>query len=362
MAIETGFTMLLAPLFTAGAVFGMLAIDPDEHHHIGKVSVSQSMAYRGFTADVANDALKAHIKDLYHKLDGDVASPVLPLLEEQTSELLAELLHVDKIVLAVRRLQGLVASEYELSFIQDRSGGHVLYVTEVEGDDKRLTRWSYPVEGDDFQAPIAAAARQLVFEIDPTLVALDHIEKGELDLADGALEHCRTRCAYSNMASNDLLTGIVALKRGNLERAALSFQAARMRYAELESATIGLAVVDFMRHEPTAAQTRLEAAEAAHVPFPFTSNEELRRIATMRTARGRLLAHTGQTRAAADLLESAAAIGADNYGLHVELSQVYQQLGFDGAANHHRRRAEQIRSETYGSVDVAQAMLLEMIR
>lgn len=359
MAIETGLGMLIAPLFTAGAVLGMLTFDEEDRHHIGAVSVSQSMAYRGFTGEVATHALHAHLKDHYYRIDSHAPSPLLPLLEEQTSEVLAEVLHVDRIVLAARRLRGLVASEYNFAFIQERDGRHVLHVTEVEGDDKRLTRWRFAVEDDDYEAAIAAAARQVVFEIDPTLIALDHLLKEELDLAEGALEHCRQRCAYSNMASNDLLRGVLALKRDDLDGAQTAFRAAQLRHPELETAAIGLAVVDARRNDFAAARARL--AYTAHRPLRFSA-EERHRVAALRTAEGRLLAREGRPREAAKVLETATALGTANYRLHVELSKLYQELKFDGAAAYHGRRAEQLRSGVYGSIDVVQAMLLDMMR
>ncbi len=359
MAIETGLSMLIAPLFTAGAVLGMITFDKQDHHHIGSVSVSQAMAYRGFTDGVANHALRARIKDYYYRVDSRYTSPLLPLLEEQTSEVLAEVLHVDRIVLAARRLRGLVASEYNFAFVQERTGQHVLHVTEVEGDDMRLTRWRFAVEDDDYEAAIAAAARQVVFEIDPTLIALDHLIKGDLDSAEGALEHCRTRCAYTTMASNDLLTGILALKQDDLDLATASFRAARLRDPELETATIGLAVVDVRRKDFVAAHGKLATEAPRPVLLPAGQRH---RLAVMRTAEGRLLAREGRLRDAANVLESATAIGAGNYRLHIELANVYEQLRFDGASAFHRRKAEQLRTGVYGSIDVVQAMLLDMMR
>jgi tetratricopeptide (TPR) repeat protein len=358
-AVETGMSMLIAPLFTIGAAFGIFAIAKDEHHHVGKVTVSQTMADRGFTGEIATKALKAHMKDFYFKIDDSFASPVLPLLEDQTTEIIAEALHVDEAVLAARRLRGLVASEYELAFIEEQDG-HVLYMTEIEGDDMRLTRWNFPVEGEKYDAAVAAAARQLVFEIDPTLIALTHLRNNELDAAETALEHCRHRCAYSNMASSDLLTGILALKRGHLEGARMWFKAAHLRNPRLEAATVGLAVVEVLDHHPAAAEARLRAAEVSR--SVFLSRDELRRTAMLRTVRGRLLAQANQPQAAVEVLESAAETGASYYPLHIELANTYQKLNFTGAAAYHRRRAEQLRNGAYGSVDIAQVMLLDMIR
>jgi tetratricopeptide (TPR) repeat protein len=358
-AVETGLGMLIAPLFTISAAFGIFAIAKDEHHHVGRVTVSQTMAYHGFTEAIATKALKAHMKNSYFKINDSFESPVLPLLEDQTTEIIAEALHVDQAVLAARRLRGLVASEYELAFIEEQDG-HVLYMTEVEGDDMRLTRWNYPVEGDKYDAAVAAAARQLVFEIDPTLIALGHLRNNELDAAEAALQHCYDRCAYSNMATSDLLSGILALKRGNLEGARMWFKAAHLRNPRFEAAIIGQAVVDALGRHPATAEARLKAAEPTRTIF--RSPEELRRTAMLRTVRGRLLARAGQPQAAVAVLESATATGASYYPLHTELADVYQRLNFTGAAAYHRRRAEQLRSEAYGSVDIAQVMLLDMIR
>ena len=88
--VETGLGMLIAPLFTIGAAFGIFAIAKDEHHHVGRVTVSQTMADHGFTEDIATKALKALMKDSYFKINDSFESPVLPLLEDQTTEIIAE--------------------------------------------------------------------------------------------------------------------------------------------------------------------------------------------------------------------------------------------------------------------------------
>lgn len=356
--IETALSFFLAPMLTAGAVLGMVTFDGEDRHHLGAVSVSQSMVYEGFTADVANHELKARIKDLYYRIDMNNPSPLLPLLEEQTSEVIASELRIDRIVLAARRLRGMLASEFDFAFLQEADGGHALHMIEVEGDDMRLTRWSFPVEGNHYDAAIVAAARQVVFEIDPTLIALDHLLKGELDSAQQVLDHCRQVCAYSDMASSDLLNGIVALKRNDFGRAAMSFKAAQLRHPDLWTATIGLAVVDVRRHDLAAARAKLATPTNGFFPL---SPGEARRVAALRTAEGRLLARTGRPNDAADVLDSAVEVKADNYRLHFELAQTYQQLKFDGAAAYQRRRAEQLRSGVYGSIDVVQAMLLDMM-
>jgi tetratricopeptide (TPR) repeat protein len=357
--IEAGLGFLVAPLFTMGAAFGVLAMGGGHHHHLGTVQVTQTMVWDGMTSDVADHALSTALKHYYYRVDDHFESPLLPLIQESTTDVAAEMLHVDKLVLTFRRLQGLVGSEYEVAFVEDDVGQQVLHLTEVEGDDMLVKRWHWPVEDGDYEAAIEDAARQLVTEIDPTLVALDDLRTGNLIDAAGMIELCRERCAYAQMATNDLLSGILAARRNDLDAAEMSFRAAHLRQPDLDAATIGLAVVDALRGNRDAAVARL--ANASELRQVLVSWTDLRRATMMRTAEGQLHATDGEPSRALAAFSDALRLDESYSPLHYKVAEFYSRLSFEGPAAFHRRRAEQLRGSRSASTDIVAGMLLDLL-
>jgi tetratricopeptide (TPR) repeat protein len=331
MSLETVIGALLA--------LQLLVTFSDAEITLHPVGASWKLETAGFTSETLTEMLQDNIQTIVLNSRGAHETAPEGIIERNLAEAIAEVLHLEAPIQAIRGLLGQVTYEVSTDFVH--IGGNLFLETRiVTVPVGRTIHKRTAVDEDRILEAMYDAAKWVMRRVDPLSLARFELEEAhESERYASVLEYlriCRRFYDQEMYPVIDNLAGVTQLGQRDAEGAATFFRHALSRDPDFAEAELNLAIALAALGQLDDAEAILDKLSKPPLLNFWGDHDPVR--ASVLAIRGLIAAHEGRLVEAAGHMRKAVAMRPDLPALHQLLAYSLEDLGLVRLARFHVER------------------------
>lgn len=321
----------------------LLWLFSDAEIKINSPQVPSELASTGFGSEAIKEMLRNDLRTVV--LNSGGAHPTLPsgIVERNLAETVAEILHLEASVHAIRSTLGQVTHELSIEFVQINKEHFIETSLVTLPTGPIITELHSLAQYSLFEA-LDEVAKWVILKVDPLTLAKFELREaqysGDYSEVSLIIQACRRFYSAEVQPMIDNIEGIVGLGTGEFAMATDLFEFAMLRDPGFDEARLNHAVAIAASGERE--QARALLMELSTPPLlNFWGNRDPIRAAAL-ALEGLVAAHEGQLEEAVELMRRGIAVEPEMPELHRLLAHSLNDIGLTALARLHGERAQQL--------------------
>jgi tetratricopeptide (TPR) repeat protein len=333
-----GGELIFGPALAPAGLLGALTVGADTVNVLEPVTVTARMEEKGLSSHVVTERLVTRIAQVADIDTEFHAVGAKDIAGEGFFETLAEAFHLEKVIVAARKLPGAIDVEFHPEFVE-REAGTVLRLRTVRPRTGVRVVQEFEVEGDGFDHVLRQASRAILAVVDPVALAIDDMRHDDLASGRESLSRAAAAAEEGVRHVTDTLQGVMLLEEGELEGAVVKLRTALLREPGFAPARLALAIALARGDRDVEAGALLAGLER---DGRAAGAAPAQAAAAAAFVRGRLAGGEGRWAEALPDLRAAVDAVPNFTAAHRALAEAYRALGMAPFAEYHARTAARL--------------------